>query len=113
MPVADEFRPEIVFVSAGFDPHQMDPLGGMRLTENGFGALAGLVKDIADRHAGGRIVAALEGGYRLESLSESVVSVLRAFQGEVPDVMPLKDAPLTRRIEEVRSVQKAYWRSLA
>lgn len=112
VPIADEFRPDIVFVSAGFDPHQMDPLGGMRLTENGFGALAGLVKDIADRHAGGRLVASLEGGYRLETLSESVVSVLRAFQGDVPEVTPLKDAPLTRRIEEVKSVQKTYWKSL-
>ncbi len=109
MPIAGEFKPDIVLVSAGFDPHLMDPLGGMRLTEKGFGALAGLVKDIADRHSNGRLVASLEGGYRLDTLSSSVVSVLKAFQGDVPLVLPQKDAQLAKRIEEVKNVHKNYW----
>ena len=107
-PVALEFEPDIVFVSAGQDAHQGDPLSGMRLSTEGFGAMASIVKEVADICCEGRMVATLEGGYNLETLSDSIVAVLRAFQGEVVQGGG-DDARAAQRIDEVKRVQRAYW----
>ena len=82
IPAAQAFRPELVVVSAGFDAHAADPLAGMRLSEEGFAALAGRVAMLADDHAEGRLVAVLEGGYDPGALGRSVVATVRAFDGE-------------------------------
>ena len=66
------FSPDIVFISAGFDAHQDDPLGGLRLVEADFKWATEAVADIAQRHANGRIVSMLEGGYNLTALAKSV-----------------------------------------
>jgi len=79
---ADRFAPELVIVSAGFDAHVEDPLAGLRVTEAGFGHAAGVARAIADRHAGGRLVLVLEGGYDLAALGRSVVAVARALGGD-------------------------------
>ncbi|MBI5495935.1 MAG: histone deacetylase [Deltaproteobacteria bacterium] len=79
LPIAEAFRPELVMVSAGFDAHRDDPLGGMELTTEGFTALCGAVREVARRHAAGKMVLCLEGGYDLDALAQSVrgcVSVL-------------------------------------
>jgi acetoin utilization deacetylase AcuC-like enzyme len=107
-PIALEFRPDFVLVSAGHDPHKADPLGGMKLTSSGFGAMAGVVKEIADICCQGRLAATLEGGYNLEAQAEAVVAEIKAFQGVVPDVSGL-DLSIAGRIEEVKKVQSAYW----
>ena len=107
-PVALEFEPDIILVSAGQAAHQGDPLSGMRLSPAGFGAMAGIVKEVADVCCEGRMVATLEGGYNLETLSDSTVAVLRAFQGEVVQGSG-DDARAAQRIEEVKRVQRAYW----
>ncbi|MDR4500228.1 MAG: histone deacetylase [Nitrospirales bacterium] len=72
VPAADRFRPDCVLISAGFDAHRHDPLASMCLTEDGYGALTQIVLDIALRHASGRVISCLEGGYHLEGLSASV-----------------------------------------
>ena len=82
VPAAEEFRPEFVLISAGFDAHRDDPLGGMALATEDYGALARVVGDIAEEHCGGRMVAALEGGYNLNALAASVAETLRVFRGE-------------------------------
>jgi acetoin utilization deacetylase AcuC-like enzyme len=107
-PIALEFKPEIVLVSAGHDPHKADPLGGMKLTSSGFGAMAGMVKEIADICCQGRLAATLEGGYDLEAQAEAVVAELKAFQGVVPDVSGV-DHSIARRIDEVKKVHRTYW----
>ena len=85
-PVADQFEPEMVLVSGGFDAHTRDPIGGMHVSTEGFATIAALVKDIADRHCGGRLAMTLEGGYDLLGLSDSVATVARVFGGEpAPD----------------------------
>ncbi|MFQ5693085.1 MAG: histone deacetylase [Nitrospinota bacterium] len=81
VPAAEAFRPEFVLISAGFDGHQRDPLGQLRLTEEGFAELTRIVMEIAGRFAGGRIVSLLEGGYDLEGLSRSVEAHLRTLSG--------------------------------
>lgn len=79
VPAADRFRPDLVLVSAGFDAHERDPLGGMRVTATGFATLAQIVAGIADTHADGRLAAVLEGGYSLDGLAESVEACVRVW----------------------------------
>lgn len=67
-PAVDRFRPELVFISAGFDARQGDPLGELVLTDQDYIDLTGLVLEMARRHAGGRVVSVLEGGYNLAGL---------------------------------------------
>ncbi len=79
VPAADAFKPEFVIISAGFDAHQDDPLAGMGLTEEGYEDLTGIVAGIAKRHANGRILSSLEGGYHLTSLASSVDRHIQAL----------------------------------
>ena len=79
VPAAEDFQPDLVLVSTGFDAHQRDPLGGMRVTDQGFADMAGLVRELADKHAGGRLLAALEGGYDLDGLEGAVRAVIDAW----------------------------------
>jgi len=78
-PAALAFSPEFVLISAGFDAHKDDLLGGMALTADGFAQLTLIVKDIAERCCQGRIVSVLEGGYHLGALAESVEAHIRAL----------------------------------
>jgi acetoin utilization deacetylase AcuC-like enzyme len=80
-PAADAFKPEFVIISSGFDAHRDDPLANMGLTEAGYASLTGLVVDIAKRHAQGRLLSALEGGYHLTALAGSVDAHLKALLG--------------------------------
>ena len=79
LPAADAFKPEFVIISAGFDAHRDDPLASMGLTEAGYSDLTGLVAGIARRHARGRLLSALEGGYNLTALAASVDAHLNAL----------------------------------
>jgi acetoin utilization deacetylase AcuC-like enzyme len=79
MPRLEAFKPEMVFISAGFDAHRDDELGQLGLVEADYEWITRRVKDIADRHAGGRIVSCLEGGYALGALGRSVAAHLRVL----------------------------------
>lgn len=97
---AERFRPEWILVSAGFDPHQRDPLGGMEVTEQGFGAMARVLIDLAMKFAQGRIAFLLEGGYDLAGLRHSVAAVLAELQSVARS--PAERVPLAgSRIEPV------------
>lgn len=107
-PIALEFKPDIVLVSAGQDPHKDDPLGGMRLTDSGFGAMAGVVKEIADICCQGRLAATLEGGYHLQSQAKAIVAEIKAFHGESFPIQG-KDPKIAQRIDDVKKIHRAYW----
>ncbi len=77
VPAAENFRPEFIFISAGFDGHRDDPLAGWELTEAGYRELTRIVKNIAARFSEQRIVSVLEGGYDLGALARSVEAHLR------------------------------------
>ncbi len=70
--ITDRFKPDLIMISAGFDAHRNDPLGGMRVTDEGFAAMTRLVADVADSYCGGRLLSTLEGGYDLDGLAGSV-----------------------------------------
>lgn len=107
VPAAERFRPEWILVSAGFDPHRRDPLGGMAVTEQGFGAMARALTGRALECAGGRIALLLEGGYDLVGLRSSVAQVLGELQtpsAAAEEPLPLAGSriePLLRRVLQV------------
>lgn len=70
----DHFRPELVMISAGFDGHREDPLGGFDLSEEDFGELTRIVREVALKYSNGRILSVLEGGYDLVALGNSAVA---------------------------------------
>ncbi len=78
-PAALDFSPDFVFISAGFDAHENDLLGGMAVTSEGFARLTEIVKGIAQKCCEGRLVSVLEGGYHLEGLADSVESHIRVL----------------------------------
>lgn len=82
LPALRAFEPELILVSAGYDAHIDDPLGGMRLTERGYAAMTNRLLDVAHRSAGGRLVAVLEGGYDPGALARSVAVTIRTLDGE-------------------------------
>jgi len=113
-PVAEQFQPQFVLISAGFDAHRDDPLASLRVTEAGFGAVASVVLDVAGRHADGRVIAVLEGGYHLDALARSAEVVVRAMAGEdagtgASDGDPAVDGPATDIVTPVRQCHSKYW----
>lgn len=82
VPAANYFRPDLILVSAGFDPHRNDM--AMNLTYDGFAALTSIVQRIADQHCDGKLALILEGGYNLDSLARGVHSVLEILAGGTP-----------------------------
>lgn len=88
-PMAERFQPELVLVSAGFDAHWLDPLGGMRLTISGYAQLTRECMRIAERYASGRIAVVMEGGYNLDALSYGMCGIAQTLLGE-----PVIDDPL-------------------
>lgn len=79
IPRLKDFQPELIFISAGFDAHRNDPLGGMNLESEDFATLTHLIKDMAKKYTGGKIISVLEGGYDIPSLTESVVAHVKAL----------------------------------
>ena len=79
-PRAMEFNPDFVLISAGFDAYKDDPLGGMKVTAQGFAELTTIVKEIAEKCCDGRIVSILEGGYDLVGLADSVKAHISVLQ---------------------------------
>ena len=79
MPRLEEFKPQMIFISAGFDAHREDDLGQLGLVEADYEWMTHRIKSVADRHAGGRIVSCLEGGYALDALARSVAVHLRVL----------------------------------
>ena len=81
-PVSMKFKPDLVLVSAGFDPYFKDPLGGLKVTPGGFACLARMVMNIADQCCGGKMVLTLEGGYHVTGLADSIKAVLNEMRDD-------------------------------
>ncbi|KAM4696470.1 protein deacetylase HDAC6 [Rhinophrynus dorsalis] len=111
MPIAYEFNPQLVLISAGFDAARGDPLGGCHVSPEGYAHMTHLLMGLA----GGRVVMVLEGGYNLTSISESMAMCTRALLGDPPpplsDLRSLRPSAL-RSIRNVLQRHRRYWRSL-
>ncbi|XP_068964288.1 histone deacetylase 6 isoform X2 [Petaurus breviceps papuanus] len=111
MPIAYEFNPELVLVSAGFDAAQGDPLGGCLVSPEGYAHMTHLLTGLA----GGRIALVLEGGYNLTSISESMAACTRTLLGDPPPLLPWLRPPLPGAflsLAKVAQIHQRYWQSL-
>jgi len=81
LPALDDFSPELILFSAGFDAHVEDDMAMLRLTDGDYAWVTAQLKEVAERHARGRMVSMLEGGYALSALGRSVVQHLRVLAG--------------------------------
>ncbi len=72
IPALEDYKPEFIMISAGFDAHALDYLASMQVSTEGFGRMTEMVREFAEKHCDGKIVSVLEGGYHLEALSDSV-----------------------------------------
>jgi acetoin utilization deacetylase AcuC-like enzyme len=111
VPICHQYEPEFVLISAGFDAHVRDPLGGMQLTEVGFRDMTRALLAVARAHASGRCAAVLEGGYDLTAICSSAGEVLEELQGAT-ESRPAAALPsrASAVIERVRSVHDRYWK---
>jgi acetoin utilization deacetylase AcuC-like enzyme len=103
-PVAGEFAPDLILVSAGYDAHREDPLAGLALASEDFGQMTVAVRELANR-LGVPVGAVLEGGYAPAALAESVEATMRALGGEGEPI----DAPETAVGEEAAARVAAHW----
>jgi acetoin utilization deacetylase AcuC-like enzyme len=118
-PIALEYQPQLILVSAGFDIHYNDPLGGMEVSERGFARMAQILMEIAEATAQGKLVLTLEGGYDVVGQRRSVKAVLeelsQAFPLDKKDLLEKEKADYPR-IEkfllQLKEIQKRYWKSL-
>jgi acetoin utilization deacetylase AcuC-like enzyme len=76
VPALEAFRPQVLLISAGYDAHQLDPLGGLRMTTEGFRTLSTMLSDAGRRLCDGRIAAVTEGGYHLGALREGIEGLI-------------------------------------
>ncbi len=112
VPVLRQFRPELIIVSAGFDAHARDPLGGMRMTTQGFERLNQDLCAVADAHCQGRVVAITEGGYDLKTLAECLMATLEVFDGRRTRRSMHSDGPTSRAtaaLAAVTAAQRRCW----
>ena len=79
LPALDQHKPDIILISAGFDAHEQDPLGGLLLQNEDYYWVTKTILDAANTHCGGRVVSALEGGYDLNALADSTEAHLSAL----------------------------------
>jgi acetoin utilization deacetylase AcuC-like enzyme len=114
-PVLLAFKPEIILVSAGFDAHERDPLGGMTVTTRGFGLFAERLCTVADQACEGRIVMALEGGYDLDALAESVGETVRVLAQPTQAALdfPLASSRGMEMAMRLREAHAHHWPSLS
>ena len=81
VPVAKRYRPQFILVSAGYDAHWADSISSMQVTTTGYAKMTAILKDLADEICGGKLVFALEGGYNVEALAESVDATINVLLG--------------------------------
>jgi acetoin utilization deacetylase AcuC-like enzyme len=114
IPVIDQFEPELFIISAGFDAHERDPLGRMRLSAAGYASLTRSLCEAADRHCHGRVLAVTEGGYDLGALKACLECSVAVLAGFPPPTPPEPSAGSTARaraaIVTVREAQARYWK---
>jgi acetoin utilization deacetylase AcuC-like enzyme len=113
LPVARQFKPQFILISAGYDAHQGDPLGGEGLSSLGYAALTRVLIEIADEFCPGRIVGVLEGGYNPEAEAEAGIATMEALLGDKQaDKLrhEAQNADQPWPLKEAIAVQQNYWK---
>nr|WP_318036021.1 hypothetical protein [Halobacillus shinanisalinarum] len=119
VPIAEQFDPELIIVSAGQDPSRFDPLGRMLMTADGFGKMTSIVKKMAERHCNGRLIALHEGGYSTSYVpfcTLRIIEELTGLKSGVDDPFPsdVHGAPVYSNqkdaIAKVVHTQSEFWK---
>jgi len=116
-PMVDEFRPEIVAVSAGQDAYFADPIANLHFTTGTYSLITKMLMEIVDRHCNGRLALVLEGGYNLEALPR-IIGAIVATQAKLPsDVSEYNHPPeqkrsreVEERIRQLKAILSEYWK---
>src|SRR5688572_5097829 len=97
-PILEQYKPELILVSAGFDAYFKDPLGGLAVTQAGYAAAAAALIRAAERSSAGQICSVLEGGYSPEGLQECTRAVLAQMEAEKPPTAATVESPLFNQL---------------
>ncbi len=116
-PITMTFKPDVILVSAGFDTHRSDPIGGMQMTADGFAGMTRILMDLADRCCAGRMALCLEGGYHLKALQKSIERVILELTGTTRSVIDemiarADPAKVDYAIKRCTHVHQNYWSCL-
>ena len=115
-PLASQFKPQLILVSAGYDIYAQDPLGAMDVTPDGFATLTSLVMDMARSSCQGKLVITLEGGYHLNGLRNSVKATIKELRGDATGNRFKNEGKASsgtkKIIEKVKQLHKATWSAL-
>ena len=116
-PIATEFEPDLIIVSAGFDIHKSDPMGKMKITTKGFAGLTRSIMETANICCGGKAVFSLEGGYNLKTIGKCVKGVLNELEGHTICSIPKLTTRASRKkfdhaFKRCRHVHKQFWKNL-
>ncbi|MDD4860381.1 MAG: histone deacetylase [Dehalococcoidales bacterium] len=113
VPAVQRFKPQMIMVSAGYDPHWADPLAAMQVTVTGFARMTGIIKRLAEEFCSGRMVLTLEGGYHLAAQAASVAATFRMMLGDTkiddplgPSRRTLKPPDISVLIKEIRALHR-------
>jgi len=113
VPALQQYKPDLLLVSAGFDAHERDPLGGMRVTSAAFGSMTADLRNVAQECCEGRIVLMTEGGYDLPGLAQSLESAVDALASSAPVAWPETGIASTRgrvAVAAARSALGSHWK---
>ena len=119
-PILEAYHPELILVSAGFDAHESDPLGGMNVTEQGYQRMVKILMHLAQKYSSERVVLTLEGGYNLTALRNSVEMILDALSSYNPSEESMPGQPsmdnlsptFKARLRDVLTIQQRFWPGL-
>lgn len=113
LPVLRQFEPDLLMISAGFDAHEDDPLGGLRLTADAFGTMTMALRRVADECCRGRVVAVTEGGYDLRALAASLNATIDALHHPVSEAVWSGAGGASHRgtqsVAQARAALRPYW----
>ena len=112
VPVGRAFDPQLVIVSAGFDPYEGCPIAPMRVTPRGFAEIAQACLDVAGGAARGRVVFALEGGYNLDGIARSAAAVMRVVGGTAPERLTAPAPRVDTLVSAYREELAPFWPAL-
>jgi acetoin utilization deacetylase AcuC-like enzyme len=109
-PLARAYKPQLIIVSAGYDIYEGDPLGTMDVTPSGFGAMTAMLKQLAEELCEGRLLLALEGGYHIAGIAQSIHHTINALlQNNVAGAQSSASAAVERIIQDVYAAHAQNW----
>ncbi len=107
LPISEQYNPDLIMVSAGFDPHESDPLTQLKLSSNGFGMLGNTAINQASKLCGGKILFTLEGGYAVQKVAESALKILESLTN--PKAPNLDKVEEDYEFREAKKAISPYW----